>query len=63
MTEDRLPLAELLAKAGDADFLRSDAVRRRYWARSLAGWPRVANAQPDRRTSRSPGRPRATTTC
>ena len=29
-----------------ADFLRSDAVRRRYWARSLAGWPRVANAQP-----------------
>ena len=25
MTEDRLPLAELLAKAGDDDFLRSVA--------------------------------------
>ena len=25
MTEDRLPLAELLAKAGDGDFLRSVA--------------------------------------
>jgi hypothetical protein len=25
MTEDRLPLAELLAKSGDADFLRSVA--------------------------------------
>ncbi len=25
MTDDRLPLAELLAKAGDADFLRSVA--------------------------------------
>ena len=25
MTEDRLPLAELMAKAGDADFLRSVA--------------------------------------
>ena len=28
MTEDRLPLAELLAKAGDGDFLRSVA---RLW--------------------------------
>ena len=30
MTEDRLPLAELLAKAGDGDFLRAvaDAVMR-----------------------------------
>lgn len=25
MTDDRLPLAELLAKAGDGDFLRSVA--------------------------------------
>lgn len=25
MTEDRLPLAELLAKAGDGDFLRNVA--------------------------------------
>ncbi len=25
MTEDRLPLAELLAKVGDGDFLRSAA--------------------------------------
>lgn len=25
MTEDRLPLAELLAKAGDGDFLRAIA--------------------------------------
>ncbi len=33
MTEDRLPLAELLAKAGDGDFLRSvaEAVVRCSW--------------------------------
>ena len=29
-----------------AEFVGSEAVRRRYWARSLAGWPRVAGAQP-----------------
>jgi NAD-dependent SIR2 family protein deacetylase len=29
------------------DFLRSPAVRRRYWARSLAGWPRVREAGPN----------------
>ena len=28
------------------DFLRSDAVRRRYWARSLIGWPTMALAAP-----------------
>jgi NAD-dependent SIR2 family protein deacetylase len=26
------------------DFLGSEAVRQRYWARSLAGWPRIAQA-------------------
>ena len=30
-----------------ADFLRSEAVRRRYWARSMAGWPIVARARPN----------------
>jgi NAD-dependent SIR2 family protein deacetylase len=30
-----------------AEFVRSPAVRRRYWARSLAGWPRVAAARPN----------------
>ena len=29
------------------DFLRSAAVRRRYWARSMAGWPLVAAAVPN----------------
>ena len=29
------------------DFVRSDAVRRRYWARSMAGWPLMANAAPN----------------
>ncbi len=29
------------------DFLRCDAVRRRYWARSLVGWPLLANASPN----------------
>jgi len=28
------------------DFLRSDAVRRRYWSRSAVGWPVVAAARP-----------------
>lgn len=28
------------------DFVGSDAARKRYWARSLAGWPRVAGARP-----------------
>ena len=27
------------------DFLRSDAVRRRYWSRSAVGWPIVAAAR------------------
>ncbi|WP_404989841.1 NAD-dependent protein deacetylase [Caballeronia sp. LZ029] len=29
------------------DFLGSDYARRRYWARSLIGWPVVQNAQPN----------------
>jgi NAD-dependent SIR2 family protein deacetylase len=29
------------------DFLSSEAVRRRYWARSIAGWPMLANARPN----------------
>ena len=29
------------------DFLRSDATRRRYWARSMVGWPVVARAEPN----------------
>ena len=28
------------------DFVRSEAMRRRYWARSYFGWPTVADAQP-----------------
>ena len=30
-----------------ADFLSSPATRRRYWARSFAGWSRIANAKPN----------------
>ena len=30
-----------------ADFVRSAAVRRRYWARSFVGWPRVGQASPN----------------
>jgi NAD-dependent SIR2 family protein deacetylase len=30
-----------------ADFLRSEAVRQRYWARSMVGWPVVARARPN----------------
>lgn len=30
-----------------ADFIREHPVRQRYWARSLAGWPRVQAAQPN----------------
>jgi len=29
------------------DFLRSEATRQRYWARSMIGWPVVARAQPN----------------
>src|SRR5687767_3004348 len=29
-----------------ADFVASAAARRRYWARSVLGWARVAEAQP-----------------
>jgi NAD-dependent SIR2 family protein deacetylase len=29
------------------DFLRSVAARRRYWARSMLGWPRIARARPN----------------
>ena len=29
------------------DFLRSESTRHRYWARSMIGWPMVANAQPN----------------
>lgn len=31
----------------DRDFLRRPEVRRRYWARSLLGWPRFSSAQPN----------------
>ncbi|MDX1515967.1 MAG: NAD-dependent protein deacetylase [Woeseiaceae bacterium] len=31
-----------------ADFLRHDRTRRRYWARSFAGWRRVRDARPNR---------------
>ena len=30
-----------------AEFVRDPAVRRRYWARSVIGWPRVAAARPN----------------
>ena len=30
-----------------ADFVRSEGVRRRYWARSLVGWPSFASARPN----------------
>jgi NAD-dependent SIR2 family protein deacetylase len=30
-----------------ADFVRSAAARRRYWARSMQGWPRLAQARPN----------------
>jgi NAD-dependent SIR2 family protein deacetylase len=30
-----------------ADFVRFEASRKRYWARSLAGWPAVSQAQPN----------------
>ncbi len=30
------------------DFARNEAVRRRYWARSLLGWPILAGAMPNR---------------
>lgn len=29
------------------DFLRSASARQRYWARSMVGWPMVANARPN----------------
>ncbi|MCB1908646.1 MAG: NAD-dependent protein deacetylase [Rhodocyclaceae bacterium] len=29
------------------DFIRSAAVRRRYWARSLVGWPTIGHAEPN----------------
>jgi NAD-dependent SIR2 family protein deacetylase len=29
------------------DFVNSDHARRRYWSRSLVGWPRVASAAPN----------------
>ena len=29
------------------DFLRSETARQRYWARSMAGWPRFAAARPN----------------
>ncbi len=31
-----------------ADFIRSDAARRRYWGRSLFGWPHIAACVPNR---------------
>src|SRR6187549_1248829 len=29
------------------DFVRSEAARRRYWARSMAGWPLMRRAEPN----------------
>ncbi|SNS14394.1 NAD-dependent protein deacetylase, SIR2 family [Noviherbaspirillum humi] len=29
------------------DFIAQEAVRKRYWARSMVGWPRLAQAQPN----------------
>lgn len=29
------------------EFLRSEAVRKRYWLRSMYGWPRLARAKPN----------------
>jgi NAD-dependent SIR2 family protein deacetylase len=29
------------------DFLATDAARRRYWARSMVGWPLLARARPN----------------
>lgn len=29
-------------------FMTRESVRRRYWARSLAGWPRICDARPNR---------------
>src|SRR5476649_462448 len=29
------------------EFRRSEAVRRRYWARSMVGWPTLAQAEPN----------------
>lgn len=29
------------------EFVRSDAARRRYWARSMVGWPVISNAAPN----------------
>ena len=31
-----------------ADFVRHEKVRRRYWARSFVGWPKIASARPSR---------------
>ena len=39
MTEERLPLAELLAKAGDGDFLRSVIGERSVILVRLMRWP------------------------
>lgn len=30
-----------------AEFVGSEAARRRYWSRSMVGWPRVATAEPN----------------
>jgi NAD-dependent SIR2 family protein deacetylase len=40
-------------------FLGAESARRRYWARSIVGWPVVARAQPMPRTRRSPRSNRA----
>src|SRR5471032_1606953 len=32
------------------EFRRSEAVRRRYWARSMVGWPTLAQAAPNAAT-------------
>jgi hypothetical protein len=43
MTEDRLPLAELLAKAGDGDFLRNVAETVLQMLMAEGGpWPKAA---------------------
>jgi len=42
-----------------ADFVQSAHTRRRYWARSLSGWPRVAQASPNAAHSALAGMERA----
>lgn len=44
---DRLGRFKCAAPVQMQDFLRYPAARRRYWARSMLGWPRMAGARPN----------------